>query len=401
MVKKKELNKLEKILAVILAVNQNKYLRKFPLRLRIRVFKDFTKTKIIKIGGKYFTLVFMPPYPSKAFDRLMKAFLNHKNSLTNVHLSVTNKCFFNCEYCSNKYKKGREMALEEIKKIIRKLQEKELPQIWFTGGEPLLRKDFPEIVKHVGDKSASYVFTSGYGLDEKKAMELKKAGLTGIVVSLDSHNPEVNDKLRGRKGAFETAVKAIEISKKTGFYTMAQMVVKKETIHELEKNLKFFKSLGVDNVLVLEVFPCGRFIRKRDVMLNSEQRKKLKEIQFLADKRKDFPKVSSYNYFESEDFIGCVGGYNLLYIDAQGEVCVCDMTPISFGNIVKEDFEIIWKRLRKTFQKPSGQCFMQQHSKEIAKKFKGKLPINYKQTLEICKNHCPKGIGEYYRLLGK
>ena len=57
---------------------------------------------------------------------------------------------------------------------------------WFglSGGEPLLREDLIEIVKSVDDRSTAFMFTSGYGLTEEKAKELKKAGLFGVMISL-------------------------------------------------------------------------------------------------------------------------------------------------------------------------------------------------------------------------
>lgn len=395
----RELKKLERV-SLLISAMRNQYLRRFPRKLLFRIFRDFSNMKITEINGKFLTIFYVPPYPSKAFDRLMMSFINNKNSLVKAHMSVTNKCPYDCEYCSNKYKEGKEMSLIDVKKTIKKLQEKGLSQIIFTGGEPLLRKDLPEIIKSVGDDSVSYIFTSGYGLTEEKARKLKDAGLFGIGVSLDHYKRDVNDKLRGRKGAFETALKTIEISKKVGFYTMVQMVVRKESINDLTANLKFFKKLGVDDVLILEVFPCGKMIGKNDILLSDEEREKIKEIHVLANKRKDFPKVCAYPYIESEKFFGCMGGYNFLYIDAHGEVCPCDVTPLSFGNIVREDFEVIWKRLKKVFVRPHSSCFLLENSDKIKKRFRGKLPLGYKDSKEICKNYCPKISADYYLLMG-
>jgi len=397
---KREITKIERFYYIPYYCFTNKYLKKLPKKFLFRIFRDFSKMKITKINDKLLVHSFIPPIPGKAFDNCLKAMLNHKDSLLNAHLSITNKCFYNCDYCSNEYKKGGEMSTEEVKGVIRKLQRKRLSVLAFTGGEPLLREDLTEIIRSVGEETVSYVFTSGQGLTEEKAGELKEAGLFGIVVSIDHFNEETNNKLRGKKGAFKIALNAIEISKKLGFYTMIQTVVRKETFNDLVENLRFFRKLGVDDVKILEIFPCGKVIGASDVVLNEEQRKKLVDIHFIANKSKELPKVTSYNYIESDKYMGCMAGYNTVYVDASGEVCPCDMTPISFGNIVEEDFEVIWKRLKEVFNKPGCGCFLRENSDKISRRFKGKFPLSYKDSHEICKNYCPKGTAEYFKLLG-
>jgi len=394
----RETKKIERIFAIPYYLIGNKYFRKLPIKLILRIFWDFYNIKITKVGKQYVGISFVPPVPSIAFDRAIMSFLDNKDSLYNARISLTNKCPNNCEYCSNKFREGREMSLEEVKKAIGVLQEKKLSVIGFTGGEPLLRKDLVPIIESVGDKSASYIFTSGVGLDLKKAIELKNAGLFGIAISLDSNISQMNDSLRG-KDSFNTAINAINISKKAGLYTIVQTVVTKKTFGNLINFLKFLKKLNVDEVMLLEIIPCGKMLGKKDEMLDKNEKEKLKKLHLIANKRKDLAKVNSYPYAESDKYLGCAAGYNILYIDASGEVYPCDMTPLSFGNIIKEDFPIIWERLKKVFPSPSTECLFLENYEKIYKRFNGKLPFSYEVSKEICKNHCPKRKARYYRLL--
>ena len=81
----------------------------------------------------------------------------------------------------------------------------------FTGGEPIMSKELPEYIKTVeeGDGCAT-IFTTGFGISEKKAAELKEAGLCYATISLDHFDPATVDRLRGYKGAHKAAIEAIE-----------------------------------------------------------------------------------------------------------------------------------------------------------------------------------------------
>ena len=174
--KKREINKLEKQI-LFFRMLQNKYLRVLPYKALLRMFIDFTNFRITKINNQYVAHSFMPPFPGKAFDNCLKAFKNHQDALFNAHISVTNRCEYDCDFCSNYYKRGQEMSLEQIQNLIKKLQEKNVSTLAFTGGDPLIRKDLAQIIKSVGENSTTYVFSSGKNFTKEKARELKNAGL--------------------------------------------------------------------------------------------------------------------------------------------------------------------------------------------------------------------------------
>ena len=374
--------------------------RRLPLRFRLKVLKEFFGQKINKIGNRFVLNCFIPPYPSLAFRRFINALINHKDSITYLDMAVTDKCNYNCSFCSNKYNfKRKEMPLETIKKIIIELQKKRLSQIAFTGGEPFLREDLPEIIRFLGDKTISYVYTSGQGFNEKKAKELKKAGLFGIAVSLDSHKENIHNSLRGNKKAFKQALKSVGLSKKFGFYTIIQTIVRKENLSELEEFLKFSKKLGADEIRVLELFPAGNLLGKKEVIFNEKERNELIKMHKLSRNRKDLPKVTSMAYIDSKFFWNCAAGYTFFYIGSDGRLFPCDMVPLSFGNLQKEDFETVWKRIRKIFSKPHENCIAVEYAEKIAK-YRNKK-ISFRKSFEICKNHCPKANSDYFNFLPK
>jgi len=136
---------------LILARNmKNKNLRKLPLNALWYLDRIFKNEKLTKISGKYVINTFMPPFPSIAFDQLIKsnvAVYNGKALPYSTYVSLTNKCRFNCWHCSKAYRQGEELRKEAWIQIMKKLQDIGVSVIGFTGGEPLLREDLEDIIK--------------------------------------------------------------------------------------------------------------------------------------------------------------------------------------------------------------------------------------------------------------
>lgn len=370
---------------------------KLPIPFLVHALKLAKYEKLVKHDNKIVFSSFAPPFPSKAFDRFIANF--GKKAPTAVYISLTNKCEYNCRHCSNMYRSGNELTRETIIKLIKDFQELGASVFGFTGGEPLLREELAEIIKAVDDRASTVLFTSGSGFTDKKAKELKKAGLFAAVISLDHFKGEIHELLRGKKDTFETALNAIETSKKYGFYTVISTVVTKQLLGSIFEFLEFAQKLGIDEVRILEPVPCGRLITE-EPQLNDEDRAKLIEVHKTANKSRKYPRVSVFSYIESEQAIGCTAGIDHLYVDAEGNICPCDFTPLSFGNVKEEDLKKILKRLHIYFANPRNKCFMMENYKEIAKAFDGKLPLPVEKSIEICKKCKRSEIPTFYKKLG-
>ena len=117
-----------------------------------------------------------------------------------------------------------------------------------TGGEPLLRNDLEDIISCIDERSIVKLYTTGYGLNLKKASELKNAGLDSINIALDNIDKDVHDRIYGVKGAYETSLKAIENAKRARLLTCVSTVVTKERIEsgEIITFLKYMKKIQVN-----------------------------------------------------------------------------------------------------------------------------------------------------------
>src|SRR4051812_12024518 len=115
----------------------------------------------------------------------------HGRSITDLRLSVTDRCNFRCQYCMPAeglpwLEREAVLSFEEIERVVALLATMGISSLRLTGGEPLVRRDFPRLAAMlaplVGDLS---ITTNGYLL-ERDAAALVDAGVNRFNVSLDS-----------------------------------------------------------------------------------------------------------------------------------------------------------------------------------------------------------------------
>lgn len=337
--------------------------------------------RIVKFENLYVYSSFLPPIPSKAAMQVFNAvppdgtrFFNHTHAIRtapiSVYLAVTGRCGYNCSHCSAANRNySEELDFDLIAETINELQNMGVGIIGFTGGEPLLRKDIVDIVRCLDDRSVSYLFTSGSGLTQQRADELKNAGLFAIGISLDNNNEEEADSRRGCKGAFQTALLAIEYAKRAGLYVMLQTVADKEMIHDdrITDMVTFAEYLGVHEIRFLENLPAGRFSHvSADRILTQKDREKLRifhrQMNRFGRKR---TKVTVFAHAESATLYGCGAGTQHSYIDASGNLCPCDFVPLTFGNIKEKPIRKIWSAMNQLIGRPRDRCMILELYKQI------------------------------------
>ena len=139
-----------------------------------------------------------------------------------LRLSVTDKCNLRCFYCLPEGFRGFEepehwLRFDEIERVIGAFAELGVSRVRITGGEPLVRKDLPQLVgrlaglRGVDDLSLSTNAT----LLARHAKPLKQAGIARINVSLDSLRPERFEKITG--GKLEPVLEGLMAAKAAGF----------------------------------------------------------------------------------------------------------------------------------------------------------------------------------------
>ncbi len=139
-----------------------------------------------------------------------------------LRISVTDRCNFRCTYCMPKegvpLKKHEDiLSFSEIYEITKKGAELGITKIRLTGGEPLVRKNLPELVKMLSSipEINDIGMTTNGVLLTRYARELKAAGLNRVNISLDTLDPEKFKKIT-RIGELEQTLKGIEAALEAG-----------------------------------------------------------------------------------------------------------------------------------------------------------------------------------------
>ena len=111
---------------VLLTNSRSRALRALPLGVQWYLKNTFNNEKLTQINDKYVVNTFMPPFPGRAFEQLMKntvAVYKHELFPYSAYLAITNKCRFNCWHCSRAHRKGEELDKEKWIEVVGKLQD--------------------------------------------------------------------------------------------------------------------------------------------------------------------------------------------------------------------------------------------------------------------------------------
>ena len=354
-------------------------------------FKDYlSNEKAIEFRGKWVVNTHFPPYPGRAFEKMVEQFNDIGDSarrqLFSVTLAVTNRCTYKCRHCYNAGRSERDLPLETLKHVSSQIQSLGAVVVTLSGGEPLLRNDLEEIIGSFDGSSSLSLNTTGAGLTADRARALHDAGLFAAGVSLDSETAEEHDRLRGRKGAFETALRGIELAADAGLYPYVISLATREFLapSKFRSFMQFAGNIGAKEVHLLEPCPTGRLAGHPEVVLSQAERRLIPEYQKEYANYDCMPILSSFAYLESPEAFGCGAGLTHLYIDGSGEVCPCNLVPISFGNLTRETIPEILDSMGRFFRKPRRNCVGRTLAAHINSK---SLPTSPEVSAEICREY--------------
>ncbi|MET0231132.1 MAG: GTP 3',8-cyclase MoaA [Rhodanobacteraceae bacterium] len=149
-------------------------------------------------------------------------------ALTDLRISVIDRCNFRCPYCmpEDEYprdheflSKAQRLRFEEIERLARVFVGLGVRKLRLTGGEPLLRRDLPELVRQLAaiPGADDIAMTTNGALLADKAEALRAAGLSRITLSLDSVDQKTFETMSGGRGDVNTVFAAIDAAERAGF----------------------------------------------------------------------------------------------------------------------------------------------------------------------------------------
>jgi radical SAM protein with 4Fe4S-binding SPASM domain len=156
-----------------------------------------------------------------------------------------------------------ELSRERCLDIVRQISEAGILQVSLTGGEPLVRSDFLEIVDALLDRkiTISQIYTNGVLVDEKLLAELERRKVKPDF-SLSFDGVGWHDWLRGVDGAEEMAVEAIKLLRSHDFTVSIETSLHKGNIHTLEATLNLFREIGVQSWKTTPTADAGNWLKE-------------------------------------------------------------------------------------------------------------------------------------------
>ncbi|MGD9062980.1 MAG: 12,18-didecarboxysiroheme deacetylase [Desulfobacterales bacterium] len=175
--------------------------------------------------------------------------------------NVTRRCNLKCVHCYAHAKNtsfDNELSTDQGKKLIDDLAEFGSPVMLFSGGEPLVRKDLPQLAAYAVEKGMRAVIsTNGTLITPDTARNLKKIGLSYVGISLDGME-EINDRFRGVSGAFKSALEGIKNSQAAGIKVGLRFTINKFNVSEIPKIFQLLEDMDIPRVCFYHLVYAGR-----------------------------------------------------------------------------------------------------------------------------------------------
>lgn len=196
---------------------------------------------------------------------------------TLVSFAVTRECNLKCKHCYSQSVDSphpRELNTTEAKRVISQIAEAGARLIILDGGEPLMRSDIFELVRHARSVGLTPVMGSnGTLITHEVAMKLADAGLEAIAISLDGATAETHDAFRGVQGAWEQTLRGIENIRQAGLSFQIAPTLRRGSWEQWGAIADKAKELGAKAVEVFDYVPAGRGAENPEFEMTIEERR--------------------------------------------------------------------------------------------------------------------------------
>jgi len=267
---------------------------------------------------------------------------------------LTLACNLRCNHCASSAGKARdnELTTEESLKICDQFPALLVREVDFTGGEPLLRPDWPEIAMYLKDLGiTTKILTNGIALNARIVSKIKEVGISGVGVSLDGLE-HTHDQIRGYPGSFSHVMKSIDLLLDENISLTIITTVSNMNIDELPEIHDMLGSKGVKRWRVQPLIPFGR--GSKGLNLNEYDYLKLEDFVHRwgpdpGDRGVELICSDGLAYFDKTDLIdlpwlGCSAGITSCGIASDGKIKGCLSLPDELieGDLRKKDLWDIW-----------------------------------------------------------
>ena len=286
----------------------------------------------------------------KALATQLKAGLDAPICLT---WEITYACNLQCVHClsSSGTRDPRELSTDQAKAVLDELRDLQVFYINIGGGEPMIRKDFFEILEHAEANDIGVKFsTNGTYITAENARRLAAMNYLDIQISLDGVDATTNDAVRG-KGSYATAIAAMNHLREANFGQFKiSVVVTRHNVDQLDAFKALADSYGAQ-LRITRLRPSGRGADTWDELHPTQQQQR-KIYDWLMKHGENVLTGDSFFHLNAfgESLPGlnlCGAGRVVCLIDPIGDVYACPFVihdQFKAGSLLSEGgFTKVWK----------------------------------------------------------
>ena len=268
-----------------------------------------------------------------------------------MDLAVTYRCNNACVHCYNEDKEIREMGAEDWKKVLDILWKVGIPHVVFTGGEPTLRDDLPELIGFAeGIGQITGLNTNGRKLSDNKYMRsLTASGLDHVQITLESHRKKVHDSITKVDGSYDETLEGIRNAVESGIYVVSNTTMMRENKDDLLDTIEFLRDHEVRHIAVNSLIRSGK--GKNANALGYEEISEVLELAREQAAMRDFelrwytptPYCRLNPMALGLGIKHCTACKMNMAVEPDGTVIPCQSYYEGLGNILEDPWESIWE----------------------------------------------------------
>ncbi|MFD3228926.1 pyrroloquinoline quinone biosynthesis protein PqqE [Rahnella aceris] len=270
---------------------------------------------------------------------------------------LTYRCPLQCPYCSNPLdfaKQEKELTTAQWIKVFEEAREMGAVQIGFSGGEPLVRKDLPELIRAARDLGFyTNLITSGIGLTEKKIDAFAEAGLDHIQISFQASDETLNAALAGNAKAFRQKLDMAKAVKAHGYPMVLNFVLHRHNIDQIDKIIDLSIEQEADDV---ELATCQFYgwaqLNREGLLPTREQIARAENVVHQYREKMAGTGNLANLLFVTPDYYeerpkGCMGGWGAIFLSVtpEGMALPCHSArqlPVEFPSVLENTLQEIW-----------------------------------------------------------
>jgi putative heme d1 biosynthesis radical SAM protein NirJ2 len=261
-----------------------------------------------------------------------------------------------CEHCYRDAgcKSEEELSTAEARTLLEQIARANFKIMIFSGGEPLMRPDIVELAAYAKHLGLRPVFgTNGTLITPEMAHDLKKAGVMGMGISLDSLDKEKHDAFRHFQGAWDGAVRGMENCRAAGLPFQIHTTVMDWNQAELEAMTDFAVEIGAKAHHFFFLVPTGRAKtieaeslraeQYEDVLTRIMQKQQEVAIELKPTCAPQFMRIAGQLGIRTRFHRGCLAGTSYCIISPRGKVQPCAYLKMELGDVRQTPFDEIWR----------------------------------------------------------